>query len=139
MEKKQIEIGVFVAEVFLMHPGLKVFMKRNDRNLFRLRYLVTKIKNKLEDEMKAFNTSKEELIEKYCEKKDGKPIMMGENAIKIDPKYREEMLEAMKELNDKIKLPEGYNYIVDDFENNEEKYGDLTGDELEMLLMLTEK
>jgi len=127
------------AERFLAHPGLVKFMDREDGIPFKIRYRVTKIKNKLETEIKAFIDSRTVLLKKYSVKINGEPKMSENGGYVIDPKFldklNEELLPVAEEF---IKLGKGFEFLKVDIENDE-AYQVLSGNEIEMLLLLIDK
>jgi len=65
----------------------------------KVSYSIAKNINKIESELKTYNTEKQKLIDKYSEKDNaGKTLIDSENKIKIEDKYLENWNRDIKEL-----------------------------------------
>jgi hypothetical protein len=103
------EISNIEAERFLTHPGLKKFMERENEIPFKLKYRVVKLKKKLEREIQAYLETKDEIINRYADKKNGKPERLQNGQVKISPEVIDDLNRDLKELmGEKIILSDGY-------------------------------
>ena len=92
-------------------------------------FTISKNINKINEIVKVYNTYRDKLIDKHCEKKDGEPVIEG-NSIKLKQEEVEDFNSELKELLDienelditKIKIDDLNNISLSVLEFNSIRY-----------------
>jgi len=133
-KREEIELTIGEAEDILTDIHLEEL--KGKKLPVKTHYWLKKILRKLIDEMKEYFEKKQELAEKYSEKRDGEPVRDKGGNLTLDKNFIKEFQDVIMELRkEKFKLS-GVYYLQIDLED--EAYAVLNGHDLDILYPLME-